>query len=110
MASGREGGRRQAKGERRGRRAPSIAACAWKRLPVPFLFLGLVCSLSHVFWSEDGTIPVDPSDDAGDGGGISGRVCLTTQAMDPTSHTSVRRAYTRITRPCHLQIPMVDAL
>ena len=52
--------------------------------PMPLL------SQSHVFCSQDGIIPVDPSNDVGDGGGISGGVCLLTQATDPTSHTSVR--------------------
>jgi len=50
---------------------------------------GLVYLQSHVFWGEYGTIPVDPSDDAGDEGGISGYVSLNTQATDPKSHTLV---------------------
>jgi len=33
---------------------------------------GLVYLLSHVFGENMATIPVDPPDDAGDGGGISG--------------------------------------
>ena len=36
-----------------------------------------------------GTIPVDPSDDAGDGGGISKRVRPASQPKDPKSHTPV---------------------
>jgi hypothetical protein len=43
---------------------------------------------------EYGTIPVDPSDDAGDEGGISGRVSPNEQATDPMSHTLVRISYT----------------
>ena len=45
---------------------------------------------------EYGTIPVDPSDDAGDEGGISDWVSLNEQATDPKSHTLVRISYTRI--------------
>ena len=44
---------------------------------------------------EYGTIPVDPSDDAGDEGGISGRASLIEQATDPKSHTLVRNSYIR---------------
>ena len=44
---------------------------------------------------EYGTIPVDPSDDAGDEGGISDWVSLKLQATDPKSHTPVRTFYTR---------------
>jgi hypothetical protein len=44
---------------------------------------------------EYGTIPVDPSDDAGDEGGISGCVSLNEQATDPNSHTLVRNSYIR---------------
>jgi hypothetical protein len=44
---------------------------------------------------EYGTIPVDPSDDAGDEGGISDWVSLNKQATDPKSHTLVRNSYTR---------------
>lgn len=36
-----------------------------------------------------GTIPVDPSDDAGDGGGISQEVSPAGQTTDPNSHTPV---------------------
>jgi len=43
---------------------------------------------------EYGTIPVDPSDDAGDEGGISDWVSLNKQATDPKSHTLVRNFYT----------------
>jgi hypothetical protein len=39
---------------------------------------------------EYGTIPVDPSDDADDEGGISDWVSLNKQATDPKSHTLVR--------------------
>jgi hypothetical protein len=42
---------------------------------------------------EYGTIPVDPSDDAGDEGGISDWVSLNKQATDPESHTLVRTFY-----------------
>ena len=44
---------------------------------------------------EYGTIPVDPSDDAGDEGGISEWVSLNEQATDPKSHTLVRISYIR---------------
>lgn len=44
---------------------------------------------------EYGTIPVDPSDDAGDEGGISDWVSLNKQATDPKSHTLVRNSYIR---------------
>jgi len=44
---------------------------------------------------EYGTIPVDPSDDAGDEGGISDWVSLNKQATDPKSHTLVRNSYNR---------------
>jgi hypothetical protein len=40
-------------------------------------------------------IPADPSDDAGDEGGISDWVSLDLQATDPKSHTLVRNSYTR---------------
>jgi hypothetical protein len=43
---------------------------------------------------EYGTIPVDPSDDAGDEGGISDWVSLNKQATDPKSHTLVRILFT----------------
>jgi len=36
-----------------------------------------------------GTIPVDPSDDAGDGGGISEGVSPASRTTDPNSHTPV---------------------
>jgi len=36
-----------------------------------------------------GTIPVDPSDDAGDRGGISQEVSPASQTTDPNSHTPV---------------------
>jgi hypothetical protein len=36
-----------------------------------------------------GTIPIDPLDDAGNGGGISSRVNPHRQATDPKSHTPV---------------------
>ncbi len=36
-----------------------------------------------------GTIPVDPSDDAGDGGGISQEVSPASRTTDPKSHTPV---------------------
>ena len=44
---------------------------------------------------EYGTIPVDPSDDADDEGGISDWVSLNKQATDPKSHTLVSNSYTR---------------
>jgi len=44
---------------------------------------------------EYGTIPVDPSDDAGDEGGISDWVRLNKQATDPERHTLSRTFYTR---------------
>jgi hypothetical protein len=47
----------------------------------------------RILLREYGTIPVDPSDDAGDEGGISGRVSLNKQATDPKSHTLVRNSY-----------------
>jgi len=43
---------------------------------------------------EYGTIPVDPSDDAGDEGGISDWVSLNEQATDPKSHTLVKNLFT----------------
>jgi hypothetical protein len=43
---------------------------------------------------EYGTIPVDPSDDAGDEGGISDSVSLNKQATDTKSHTLVRIFFT----------------
>ena len=43
---------------------------------------------------EYGTIPVDPSDDAGDEGGISGWVSLNEQVTDTKSHTLVRILFT----------------
>jgi hypothetical protein len=44
---------------------------------------------------EYGTIPVDPSDDADDEGGISDWVSLNKQVTDTMSHTLVRNSYTR---------------
>ena len=44
---------------------------------------------------EYGTIPVDPSDDADDEGGISDWVSLNEQVTDTKSHTLVRNSYTR---------------
>jgi len=44
---------------------------------------------------EYGTIPVDPSDDAGDKGGISGWLSLNEQVTDTKSHTLVRNSYIR---------------
>ena len=43
---------------------------------------------------EYGTIPVDPSDDAGDEGGISDWVSLNEQVTDTKSHTLVRILFT----------------
>ena len=55
-----------------------------------------------------GTIPVDPSDDAGDEGGISDWVSLNKQATDPNSHTLVKSLLQETQRYRYLQIPMVD--
>ena len=44
---------------------------------------------------EYGTIPVDPSDDAGDEGGISDWVSLNEQVTDTKSHTLVSNSYIR---------------
>ena len=41
---------------------------------------------------EYGTIPVDPSDDAGDEGGISDWVSLNEQVTDTKSHTLVKNS------------------
>lgn len=43
---------------------------------------------------EYGTIPVDPSDDADDEGGISDWVSLNEQVTDTKSHTLVRILFT----------------
>ena len=44
---------------------------------------------------EYGSIPVDPSDDAGDEGGISDWVSLNEQVTDTKSHTLVGIFYIR---------------
>ncbi len=46
-----------------------------------------------------GTIPVDPSDDAGDGGGNSQGVSPVSQTTDPNSHTPVGVRLTGYHRP-----------
>ncbi len=50
-----------------------------------------------------GTIPVDPSDDAGDGGGTSKRVSPDSRTTDPNSHTPVGFRLAAVHRTDHLQ-------
>ncbi len=50
-----------------------------------------------------GTIPVDPSDDAGDGGGISEGVSPASRTTDPNSHTPVGVRLAADHRTSHLQ-------
>ncbi len=50
-----------------------------------------------------GTIPVDPSDDAGDGGGTSGGVSPKPRATDPNSHTPAGFRLAAVHRTRHLQ-------
>jgi hypothetical protein len=50
-----------------------------------------------------GTIPVDPSDDAGDGGGISQGVSPASRTTDPKNHTPVAVRLAVYHRPRHLQ-------
>ena len=49
-----------------------------------------------------GTIPVDPSDDAGDGGGTSQGVSPEARTTDPNGHTPVSLRLTAVHRACHL--------
>jgi len=50
-----------------------------------------------------GTIPVDPSDDAGDGGGNSKGVSPASRTTDPNSHTPVGVRLAANHRTRHLQ-------
>ena len=50
-----------------------------------------------------GTIPVDPSDDAGDGGGNSNWVSPEARTTDPNSHTPAGLRLAAYKRPRHLQ-------
>jgi hypothetical protein len=50
-----------------------------------------------------GTIPVDPSDDAGDGGGISQGVSPASRTTDPNGHTPVGFRLDAVHRTRHLQ-------
>ena len=50
-----------------------------------------------------GTIPVDPSDDAGDGGGNSKGVSSASRATDPNSHTPVGFKLAAVHRTRHLR-------
>ena len=50
-----------------------------------------------------GTIPVDPSDDAGDGGGISKGVSPASRTTDPNSHTPASDKLDAVHRTRHLQ-------
>jgi hypothetical protein len=54
----------------------------------------LTPGLEHILVREYGTIPVAPSDDAGDEGGISDWVSLNKRATDPKSHTLVKTPFT----------------
>ena len=55
------------------------------------------------------TIPVDPSDDASDDGGFSGRVSPNEQATDPKKHTLVRITYNLSSPALTPETPIVDA-
>ena len=49
-----------------------------------------------------GTIPVDPSDDAGDGGGTSNWVSPEVRTTDPNGHTPVHLTLAAVQRTRHL--------
>ncbi len=53
--------------------------------------------------SAIGTIPVDPSDDAGDGGGNSQGVSPASRVTDPNSHTPVGLRLAAVHRTRHLR-------
>ena len=53
----------------------------------PPLILRVTSNYRSTIATATGTIPVDPSDDAGDGGGTSGGVSPEARATHPNSHT-----------------------